>query len=57
MLLKAVDSLVSEWRPVVLDSAGARSFTETDVSSPRQFFDLRVENCVGLSVDEYPAGP
>ncbi|MEM7246492.1 MAG: FG-GAP-like repeat-containing protein [Acidobacteriota bacterium] len=57
VLLKAVDHPTEPFSPVTLDAPGARSFTETDVSSPRQFFDLRVGNCRGLSRDEYPPGP
>ncbi|MEM7247773.1 MAG: FG-GAP-like repeat-containing protein [Acidobacteriota bacterium] len=36
------------------DDDTSRSFTETDTSSPLQFFDLRVESCSVLSADEYP---
>ncbi|MEM7246954.1 MAG: VCBS repeat-containing protein [Acidobacteriota bacterium] len=57
VLLKAVDRPYAEFAPVPLASPDARSYTEIDTSSPRQFFDLRVENCRAMSVDEYPPGP
>ncbi|MEM7249340.1 MAG: FG-GAP-like repeat-containing protein, partial [Acidobacteriota bacterium] len=57
VLLKAVDEPWAEFSPVTLSAPEARSYTEIDTSSPRQFFDLRVGNCRGLSVDEYPPGP
>ncbi|MEM7246490.1 MAG: VCBS repeat-containing protein [Acidobacteriota bacterium] len=57
VLLKALDHPTEAFARVVLTGPDARSFTETDTSSPRQFFDLRVETCAGLSADEYPPGP
>ncbi|MEM7244429.1 MAG: VCBS repeat-containing protein [Acidobacteriota bacterium] len=57
VLLKAVDLPTNPFFATPLTSFGARSYTETDTSSPRQFFDLRVSGCHGLSPDEYPPGP
>ncbi|MEM7246491.1 MAG: hypothetical protein AAF533_14160 [Acidobacteriota bacterium] len=57
VLLKTLDDPTSPFAPVLLPDPMDRSFTETDTSSPIQFFDLRVESCRGLSLDEYPPGP
>ncbi|MEM7246497.1 MAG: right-handed parallel beta-helix repeat-containing protein [Acidobacteriota bacterium] len=57
-LLKAVAQPTALFLHVNGDGSVATSYTETDTSSPRQFFDLRVENLCGeISEDEYPPGP
>jgi hypothetical protein len=56
-LLKAVDSPTASFASVTPEGDLSRSYTETDSSSPLQFFDLRVANaCEALSRDEYPPG-
>ncbi|MEM7245041.1 MAG: FG-GAP-like repeat-containing protein [Acidobacteriota bacterium] len=54
VLLKAVDHPTMTFRAVRGLEPDGREHTETDTSSPRQFFDLRVRHCGVLSVDEYP---
>ena len=54
-LLKALDRPTAVFSVVNGFADMSRRHVETDPSSPRQFFDLRVANaCAELSVDEYP---
>lgn len=54
-LLKAVDDPTNSFSNVNGTADVSRSYTETDPSSPLQFFDLRVANaCEVLSLDEFP---
>jgi len=56
-LLKTVDRPNQTFSTVNGFADTGRTYTETDRSSPLQFFDLRVANgCGELSVDEYPPG-
>ncbi|MEM7247129.1 MAG: hypothetical protein AAF533_17410 [Acidobacteriota bacterium] len=54
-LLKTSEHPTMPWVQVNPAGDTARSFTETDTRSTRQFFDLRIESlCGDLSIDEYP---
>jgi hypothetical protein len=56
-LLKAAGEPTAGFSTANGEGDVSRSFTETDASSRRQYFDLRVANpCEILSPDEYPAG-
>jgi hypothetical protein len=56
-LLKTVDDPTAVFNRTNPESDLTRSYTETDVSSPLQFFDLRVANlCEQESLDEFPPG-
>ncbi|MEM7248394.1 MAG: vWA domain-containing protein [Acidobacteriota bacterium] len=58
-LLKALDRPTEAFRRVNPMGDTTREFVDLDTSSPRQFFDLRVQNACGdISLDEYPpTGP
>lgn len=56
-LLKAWGMPTSAFSRVNPEADTGASFAETDASSPRQFFDLRVASaCEQESIDEYPPG-
>jgi hypothetical protein len=56
-LRKARDTATSVFGLVTPEGGVARSYTETDSSSPLQFFDLRIANaCEDESLDDEPAG-
>jgi len=56
-VLKDHDSPTSTWTLANDTDHVERTWRETDPSSSRQFFDLRVANgCEKLSLDEYPPG-
>ncbi|MEM7248393.1 MAG: PPC domain-containing protein [Acidobacteriota bacterium] len=57
-LLKAVDLPTNPFSRVNPMGDTTLEYTETDLGSPVQFFDLRVSNtCGAISEDEYPPGP
>ena len=56
-LLKALDAPTELFSRANPEGDLSRSHSETDLSSPLQFFDLRVANpCEEESLDEYPPG-